>query len=202
MQTRLPTEERQIEIAAAALRLAGEISPALITTAQIAEQIGFSQGAVFRHFATKEAIWHAAMVWVRTELLAAVGAAAEAAPSPLEALRAVFKTHVKFVASHPGVPRVIFHEMESPADSPVKREVRSMLRSYRELLLELLNGAAQRDQISPRLDRDAAATLFVGAVQGLVMQTMAAGRAHALQSQADAVFTIYLQGICAGRGSA
>ena len=201
MQTRLPTEERQVEIAAAALRLAGEISPALITTAQIAEEVGISQGAVFRHFTAKDQIWHAAMVWVRTELLAAIEAAAQAAPSPLEALRAVFKAHVEFVAIHPGVPRFIFHEMESAKDSPVKREVRSLLRSYRELLLALLESAAQRGMLNAGLDRDAAATLLVGAVQGLIMQAMAAGRANALKTQADAVFTIYLQGICGGRGA-
>jgi len=201
MQTRLPTQERQVEIAAAAMRLAGAFSPALITTAQIAEEVGISQGAVFRHFASKDAVWHAAMVWVRTELLGAVEAAAKAEASPLEALRAVFKAHVEFVAAHPGVPRFIFHEMQSPKDSPVKREVRTLLGTYREMLLALLDKAAQGGALRAALDPDAAATLFVGAVQGLIMQSMAAGRANLLTTQADAVFTIYLQGICVGGGT-
>jgi AcrR family transcriptional regulator len=201
MRVRLPTEERQVEIVAAALRLAGEISPALITTAQIAEEVGISQGAIFRHFETKDAIWHAAMVWVRTELLGAVQAAVTAAPSPLEGMRAGFKAHVEFVATHPGVPRFIFYEMESPKDTPVKQEVRALLRAYRDLLLALLDSAAQGGTLRADLDHDAAATLFVGAVQGLIMQSMAAGRANALRAQADAVFTIYLQGIRAGRGA-
>ena len=50
MQTRLPTEERQAEIVAAALRLARDSSPALITTTDIASAIGVTQGAVFKHF--------------------------------------------------------------------------------------------------------------------------------------------------------
>lgn len=201
MQTRLPTEARQVEIAAAAMRLAGTISPALITTAQIAEVVGISQGAVFRHFASKDAVWHAAMVWARTELLGAVQAAAKAEASPFQALRAVFKAHVGFVAAHPGVPRLIFHEMQSASDSPVKREVRMLLRTYRELLVALLDDAAQSGAVHAELDADAAATLFVGAVQGLVMQSMAAGRTSVLKTQADAVFTIYLQGIRADQGA-
>ncbi|MFM9916985.1 MAG: TetR/AcrR family transcriptional regulator, partial [Rhizobacter sp.] len=69
MQTRLPTEERQAEIVSAALRLARDASPALITTTDIAAAIGVTQGAVFKHFPTKDAIWLAAMRWVRETLL-------------------------------------------------------------------------------------------------------------------------------------
>ncbi len=202
MPVRLPTEERQVEITAAALQLASEISPALITTAQIAEQVGISQGAVFRHFPSKDAVWHAAMRRVHAELLGAIEAAAQAAASPLEALRAMFKAHVDYVATHPGVPRFIFHEMQLPKDTPVKQEVRALLRAYRLRLLGLLDDAAQRGTLRADVDHDAAATLFVGAVQGLIMQSMAAGRADALRSQADAVFAIYLQGIRAGGANA
>ena len=199
VQTRLPTEERQVEIAAAALRLAGEISPAMITTAQIAEAVGISQGAVFRHFETKDAIWLAAMAWVRTQLLGALEAAAKTEVLPSDALCAVFKAHVGFVATHPGVPRLIFHEMQSPKESPVKLEVRTLLGAYRALLTALLDAAAQRGDLRKTLDPDAAVTLFVGAVQGLIMQSMAAGRAQVLTTQADAVFHIFLQGICRDR---
>ena len=45
------------------------------------------------------------------------------------------------------------------------------------------------------MDLEAAATLFVGVVQGLVMQSMLTGNAAAIKSQADAVFAIYRRGI-------
>ena len=69
MQNRLPTEERQAEIVAAALRLARDSSPVTITTGDIAAAIGITQGAVFKHFPTKDAIWVAAMTWGREQLL-------------------------------------------------------------------------------------------------------------------------------------
>src|SRR5574343_84025 len=100
MQTRLPTEERQVEIVEAALRLACESSPALITTADIATAIGVTQGAVFKHFPTKDAIWLAAMRWVRETLLHKVRAAAEEAATPVDALAGMFRAHVEFVIAH------------------------------------------------------------------------------------------------------
>ena len=195
MPSRLPTEVRQAEIVMAALRLARELSPALITTTDLADAVGVTQGAVFKHFPTKDAIWLAAMVWVRTQLLSALEVAAGASDSPLAALGAVFKAHIGFVLTHPGVPRLIFHELQRPADSPIKQEVGLLLMAYRKLLRRLLDAAADRGELSRELDLDAAATLFVGVVQGLVMQSMVAGNAASMKTQADAVFAIYRRGI-------
>ena len=195
MQNRLPTEERQAEIVAAALRLARELSPALITTSDIAAAVGVTQGAVFKHFPTKDAIWLAAMAGVRERLLLALEQAAQSAPSPLDALAAVFRAHVAFVVAQPGVPRLIFHELQRPSDSPVKQEVRALLQSYRKLLLDLLEAAVQQGQAPATLDKSAAATLFVGIVQGLVMQSMLSGKPAAMKAEAERVFALYLRGI-------
>ena len=195
MQIRLSTQERQTEIVAAALRLSRDRSPALITTSDIAAAVGVTQGAVFKHFPTKEAIWVAAIEWVHAQLLAALTQATQGAPTPLAGLQAVFDAHVAFVASHPGVPRLIFHELQQATDSAVKQEVRTLLQAYRKLLMSLLGAAAQRGQVAADLDREAAATLFVGIIQGLVMQSMLSGKPGTLKAQADRVFAIYLRGI-------
>lgn len=197
MSVRLPTEERQSEIVTAALRLARDVSPALITTSEIAQLVGVSQGALFKHFATKDAIWQAAMVWTRTELLLKLNQAAESDAAPLTALGAVFKAHVDFVVSHPGVPRLIFHELQKSSDSPIKQEVRALLQTYRQLLRRLIEAGVKSGELNATLDRDAAATVFVGLVQGLVMQSMAAGTTNAMKAQADSVFDLYARGVVA-----
>jgi len=101
MQTRLPTEERQAEIVAAALMLARESSPVSITTSDIAAANGVTQGAMFKHFPTKDAIWLAAMKWVRERLLLKLDETARAQASAPQRLEAVFRAHVAFVIAHP-----------------------------------------------------------------------------------------------------
>jgi len=195
MQTRLPTEERQAEIVAAALNLAREISPVSITTSDIATAIGVTQGAVFKHFPTKDAIWLAAMAWVREQLMQQLSEAARGQTSAVGALEAVFRAHVAFVIAHPGAPRIIFHELQQPADTPVKQEVRALLQAYRQLLLGLFEAGVETGQLPAGLAVEAAATLFVGIVQGLVMQSMLTGKPAAMKAQAGSVFAIYLRGI-------
>lgn len=195
MQTRLSTEERQAEIIAAAVRLARESSPALITTGDIAEAIGVTQGAVFKHFPTKDAIWQAVMRWVRETLLQRLQAAADQAGTPLDALVAMFHAHVEFVIAHPGVPRLIFQELQQPADSSAKLEVRAVLQGYRKLLLGVLDEAIVHKQVGAELDAEAAATSFIGLIQGLVMQSMLAGRPGAMRQPSERVLALYLRGI-------
>ena len=193
--TRLPTETRQAEIVAAALRLAQDSSPAAITTTDLATAVGLSQGALFKHFASKEAVWLAAMTWVAEHLLGSLNEAAQQADTPLEALRRVFEAHVDFVVTYPGVPRVIFHELQQPVDSPLKQQVRGLMQAYRQLLLRLLEAAVQRGDVAADLDVPAAVTLFVGIVQGLVMQSMLSSNIAIMRVEAPRVFHLYLRGI-------
>ena len=64
------TEQRQASLVAAALALAAQRSPADITTADLAQAVGITQGAVFRHFESKTSIWLAVMDAVHDDLLA------------------------------------------------------------------------------------------------------------------------------------
>jgi TetR/AcrR family transcriptional regulator len=132
---------------------------------------------------------------VHESLLAKLVEAAQAQTSAVRALEAVFRAHVNFVVAHPGAPRIIFHELQQSTDSPVKQEVRALLQAYQQLLLNQFKAGMKSGELPTGLNREAAATLFVGIVQGLVMQSMLTGKPGAMKTQADAVFAIYLRGI-------
>jgi hypothetical protein len=113
----------------------------------------------------------------------------------VRAVEAVFRAHVDFVVAHSVVPRIIFHELQQSTDSAVKQEVRALLQAYRQLLLKQFKLGMRSGELPTDLDPDAAATMLVGIVQGLVMQSMLTGKPDAMKAQAEAVFSIYLRGI-------
>jgi AcrR family transcriptional regulator len=195
-----PSEVRRASLVAAALTLAAEGSPAEVTTAQLAQAIGVTQGAVFRHFESKQAIWLAVIDFAHHALLDRLHAAAASQAMPLTALRAVFLAHVDFVVEQPGVPRVIFQELQHAQDTPLKARVRQLMQAYRELLMGLLHRAQAAQQLAPGTDLQAAAVLFIGSVQGLVMQSLLSGQVSAMRQQAPPVFDLFQQAIAAQPG--
>jgi hypothetical protein len=73
--------------------------------------------------------------------------------------------------------------------------VRGVLQGYRKLLLGRLAESIEQKQVSPDLDPEAAATSFIGLIQGLVMQSMLTGRPAAMRPQAIAIFALYRRGL-------
>lgn len=191
----LPADERRAVTVAAVVELAGEQNPTDITTAAIAQRMGLTQGALFRHFPNKAAILQAVMEWVAERLLGRVDKAINAAPSPLAALEAAFMAHIDFVVQHPGVPRMLFGELQRAEDSAAKLMVRTMIRGYSARLQRLIEDGKSQGELAADLDADAAATLFIGSIQGLVMQSLIAGDVKSIRSNAPDVFAVYRRGI-------
>ena len=195
----LPAKQRRIETVQALIALAAEQNPTDITTAAVAKRLGLTQGALFRHFPSKDAILKAVMEWVADRLLARIDRAAQSASSPISALEAVFLAHIDFVVEHPGVPRMLIGELQRSEDTVTKRMVRTLLRCYTERLIRLMELGKRQGQLDPDLDPAAASTLFVGTIQGLVMQSLLAGNVSHIRRQAPDVFAIYRRGIASDR---
>ena len=191
----LSAEERREATVQAVVDLAAEQNPAEITTTAIADRMGLTQGALFRHFPTKEAIVEATMSWVGERLLVSVDKAAEGAASPAAALEAMFMTHIDFVSKHPGVPRMLFGELQRSGETLAKRMVQTLIRQYEQRLRRLMEAGKAQGELDADLDVDAAAVLFIGTIQGLVMQSLLAGNVSRIRRDAPAVFAIYRRGI-------
>ncbi len=191
----LSADERRAETVESVVELAGSQNPSEITTAAIAKHMNLTQGALFRHFPNKEAIWQAVMEWVAERLLARIDRSAEGVESPLAAMEAMFMSHIEFVAEHPGVPRMIFGELQRAESTPAKRMVQTLIQRYGERLHRLLEKGKSCGELSSTLDNGAATTLFIGTIQGLVMQSMLAGGVGQIRHDAPGVFAIYRRGI-------
>ena len=191
----VPAEERRSVTVETVLALAAEQNPSEITTAAISARMNLTQGALFRHFPSKEALWTAVMEWVAERLMQRIERAVADAPGPLAALRSMFLAHAGFVVEHPGVPRMMFGELQRTGDSLPRRMVRTLLGRYGERLQQLFAQGKAEGEIDPDLDAEAAATLFIGTIQGLVMQSMLSGDVERIRRDAPRVYAIYQRGI-------
>ncbi len=192
---RLSAAKRRATTVQAVLDLAAVQNPVTITTGAIAAQMNITQGALFRHFATKDAIWQAVIEWVTQRMLARVDEVARTVQAPLEALETVFVAHIESHVRHAGVPRIIVSELQRAEDTLVKRKVRKFMAQYVEKVQTFIEQGKAGGVIDPEVDAKAAATLFVGTIQGLALQSLISGNSAITRTKARQVFALYLRGI-------
>jgi len=192
---RLPSHARRAEIVAAVVELARERGPEAITTQAIADRVALTHGALFRHFADKEAIWGAVFDWVQHDLGAAVDTAFASGGPPVEILERVFLAHARFVARHPGAPRILYHALQGPEHTPTHERVHSMVAAYTRRVAACLREAREAGALSAALDPQVGATLFVATLQGLALQRSLLGGEGGVVDAAQATFSLLLDGM-------
>ncbi len=191
----LPANERREITIETVIQLAGLHNPSEITTYAIAKQMNLSQGALFRHFATKEAVWQAVMEWVSVRFLSQIDHISKVTDEPVMALQAMFMAHIEFAINYPGIPRILFGELQKADATAAKQVAQTMLKRYAELIGARIEQGKAIGAIALEVDTKAATTLFIGTIQGLIMQSLLSGDILRIRTDAPEVFAIYLRGI-------
>lgn len=188
-------EQRRLETVETLIDLAGEQNPNAITTQALADKMGLTQGAIFRHFPTKESIFSGVMGWVAERLMKHIHKAIKSEDSAIDKLQSMFLAHISFVSKHPGIPRILFGELQHDKNSAPKQMVKQLIAQYADLLQDIMRTGKERGELNPNLDIEAATLLFIGSIQGLVMQSMLAADRQDMLAQAEAVFNVYRQSL-------
>jgi AcrR family transcriptional regulator len=115
MTARKPAESRRREIADAGLRILAEQGLGGFTSLAIAREVGVSDAALFRHFATKEAIVLAVIDRVE-EILFSGFPPGDA--DPIERLGAFFRRRIQVIRENPGAARLVGSEQLAQAAPP------------------------------------------------------------------------------------
>lgn len=185
------SEQRQSATIAAVVKLSADQDPSTLSTASIAEKVGLSQGALFKHFPTKDYLWESVARWVAQQLSERVFKVAEQYRRADQALEAMFMAHVRFIASNPGVPRLMLGELKKPGNGAAKQIVRQTLAHYRHNVVTLLNLGIKQGCLAHDIDTEAAAVLYLGAIQGLVVQGMVCGELNTIETMAPRIYRLF-----------
>lgn len=201
---RIATTERREQIVAATLRLLARTPIESLTTRKLAAELGLSQPAMFRHFASREALLLAVVAYARTELESLAAGIVERGGPALRQLRSLGHALLEHVERQPGLPRLLFASA-TPAAGPVRDALRHVVAMQGALLAELVRQGQREGELDPTCDADRAAVLFLGMLQGMVLRWEILARNGSLVAQFDPTFDLWLHGVTAresGHGAA
>jgi AcrR family transcriptional regulator len=195
--TRRSTEDRQQEIVLTILALAEERGVEAITTQAIAEHMGLTQGAVFRHFPNKEAIWAAVLDWLQARLGEVFASAPDA--SPLAEVTRIFNAYMALFAAYPSVPRLFFSDTFHHPYPRLHERLQAMVQRCEGQLALWLAEAAERGEVRADLPPPAAAKFLLTAIQGLAFQSCVLGIVADPVAAGRQLFPLYLAAIGAAK---
>jgi AcrR family transcriptional regulator len=154
--------DRRLQLVGAATRLFAERGFRAVSMEDLAAEAGVSGPAVYRHFASKEALLADLLTDVSQQLLEQ-GTRRANSGSPLESLKLLIAFHTDFALRDRDLIRIQDHDFANLAPEDA-RTVSRLQRAYLEVWVEVLG------QIDPTLGEGVARTM-VQAVFGLLNST-------------------------------
>ncbi len=199
-RTRKSADDRKAEIADAAIRLAADLGPDKLTTEKLAREVGISQAAIFRHFATKNDIWNA--VAKRIAQMMKAGAAPEDGSGGAKKLHDVVMRHLRFIDRTPAIPAILFSRELHAENEKLRAFFAGVMARRQTLFSRMIAAEIEAGGFDAGLDADDAAYLILALIQGLAMRWSLDNRNFDLVEEGRRLLDLQFRGFAVKRAKA
>lgn len=173
-------EVRRRQIVEAALRLLADEGLAAVTTRRIAARLGLTEGALFRHFESKQAILAAGLDHLEALMFSEAAFAPHQRPAdPLDELEAFFHRRVALVAGPFALGHLVFSEqlVHATGDAGRRRVAAWQARSA-SFVRARLEALASQGRLRCDLSPEALVPVVQGQVLGFAVTRAIGGAAE------------------------
>lgn len=192
---RVPADSRKQQIVETVLELVTARGTEAVSAQLVADAIGVTQPAVFRHFPTKEAMWLAVMDWLEQRLVAIYSATGDNGEAGLVVLSRMFLEHVKLIEHYPALAKLVFSDHLRLQYPSLQARFGKIHKAYAARLAAVINRAKSDGAVGDAVVAKDAATMFLSLIQGLGFQFAIARLPMKLSTEAERVLALYLQAI-------
>lgn len=192
MRTRKPAEERKSEIVEAALRLADKVGPDRLATAQIADAVGLTQAALFRHFPKKQDMWEAVAARIGEKFQQRWLAIERSPAAPLDRLRGIVAAQLKLIQSVPAIPAILFSRELHVENRRLRVIFAEFMKNFHNRIERLIDAGQRGGALRDDIEAKDAAFLVIGLVQGLVLRWSLSGRSFDLPAEGERLLSVQL----------
>lgn len=195
MAEKRDTEERQEQIASAALRLVATQGVKALTVDRLARLVGLVPSALYRHFPGKGAILDAVMALMKRRFMENVRRAKEGASDPLEALHQLLLKQIALAMEFQAIPKIFFSDALYNEATERRTAIYGMIQVLLSEVEELIRSGQEQGLVRKDINPQEAATAFLGVFQSAIFLWHLSGNAIDLVGRVDASWRIYSEGI-------
>jgi AcrR family transcriptional regulator len=162
------TKVRRRQIVNAARKVLIKYGSEHVTIKRIANVVGISETAVYRHFKSKRDILFLLAEYIEQSLTEDIRRVATEGHTALEVLDSVLRSHLSAVERRRGISFQVIAEIISLGDKKLNGRIFQAIERYTGCLKDLLAEGVKSGEIRGDIDLEAAATALFGIIQGLV----------------------------------
>ncbi len=185
---------RKQEILEEAMALIIREGIAPLTMKSVAEQVGFTETAMYRHFRGKSDLVISLIRLIRErfdEMFA--GISLEERPDVF--FQGLLCPMLEYMEQVRGVTIQFLSESTYNRDEAIREELYDFLGSMIQRIAAYLKAAQDRKTVRQEMDCEAAAVLFTGILQSLTIRYLLSGRTSDLAGKCQAVLDVFLRGV-------
>ncbi|MDD5094459.1 MAG: TetR/AcrR family transcriptional regulator [Dehalococcoidia bacterium] len=168
LQKRLNTQVRRGQIADAARHEIIKNGSEHVTIRRIAEEIGLTEGAIYRHFKSKREILSFLIGDIESNLVGDIERGIASGGTPLQIIESTFKSHISSVEQRRGITFLVIAEIISLGDKELNEQVYDVLKKYNGRIRDIISEGVESGEIRNDVAPDAVATLLSSSIHGLV----------------------------------
>ena len=191
----LDSEVRRHQIVHTTRKIVATQGMSSFTIQELAREVGVSEGAIYRHFKSKDEILLALIQDIERTLLETVSDSARPRDGALDQLKHLLQRHFSSLERRSGVSFVVIAEALSFADPQVKQATRQMVERYLDMIDLILKAGAAKGEVAETVDTRAAALMFFGMIQASVTLWAFNNRAHPLAQHSTSLWAIFKEGL-------
>jgi len=190
-----PITRHQERILKASIAILTREGSRALTMKRVAEELGLTEAAIYRHFPCKKALLAALYAFVKAGLLARIAPVIASETSPKKRIRALLSATLRYLFENKGVTIVLLAEAIYQHDEEINCAMRDLFTGYTALAETLIQAGVLGGFFDPGVDPRLAATALAGLVQASITRQLLTGEPVDPERHAAALADIILSGI-------
>jgi AcrR family transcriptional regulator len=184
-----PLTARQTDIVNATIQLISEAGIQRLTMKRIAQQVGVTEPALYRHFDSKMDILLSLLESFKQRRRAIMGGAADHEGPAIDRIFHIFSTFIAHFSAHPTVAALIFSEEIFQDDKRLSAQVFEMMQLNGTIMTALVTEGQAQGDIRSELPAQHITNILMGSFRLTVSRWHLSHHAFDLRTEADALCT-------------
>jgi len=198
---RKDADTRKQEIVDAAIRLADKVGPDRLTTEAVAQDVGITQPAVFRHFPKKQSLWEAVAKHISGRMQKRWARVLGDRNPADERLHALIAAQLTFIRGNPAIPAILFSRELHSGNDALRNAFYTLMGKFHGVIAGLIRAGVEEGTFRQDLDTRDAAFLVLGLVQGLAVRWSFSGKSFDIVEEGRRLFELQMSAFVDGGGN-